>query len=202
MWVILCRLKDKGRREIEEIVEEINERDGEKGKAMKVKKTEEITRAGVCKTLCPQLPDSNTAWLQHCLPMTVTTVKIYEISTVILSKGNNSKIRDNWDKKKIRVTYFFMRNQNMKFQNISIHGSKLMLYTTRGPRATGCSPEWHSHCRYADVQKNRISRWLPWRPSWIYDRHDFSYFWSTSHPNASYQVSSHLAFRFRRRSEK
>ena len=24
--------------------------------------------------------------------------------------------------------------------------------------------------------KNRFSRWLPWRPSWISDRHDFSYF--------------------------
>ena len=36
--------------------------------------------------------------------------------------------------------------------------------------------------------KNRFSRWLPWRPSWFYDRHDFSYFLSTSHPYASYQV--------------
>ena len=36
----------------------------------------------------------------------------------------------------------------------------------------------------------------------ISDRNDFSYFWSTSHPYASYQVSSQLAFRFRRRSEK
>ena len=33
--------------------------------------------------------------------------------------------------------------------------------------------------------KNRFSRWRPWRPSWISDRHDFSYFWSTSHPDAS-----------------
>ena len=33
--------------------------------------------------------------------------------------------------------------------------------------------------------KNRFSRWLPWWPSWIFDRHNFSYFWSTSHPNAS-----------------
>ena len=89
-----------------------------------------LTRAGVCKTLCPQLPDSNTVWLQHCLAMTVTTVQIYDFN-VILSKGNNSKIGDDWDKKKIRITYFFMRNQNMKFQNISIHGSKLMLYTIK-----------------------------------------------------------------------
>ena len=38
--------------------------------------------------------------------------------------------------------------------------------------------------------KNRFSRW---RPSWISDRNDFSYFRSTSHPDASYQVSSQLA---------
>ena len=62
--------------------------------------------------------------------MMVTTVQIYDFN-VILSKGNNSKIGDDWDKKKIRITYFFMRNQNMKFQNISIHGSKLMLYTIK-----------------------------------------------------------------------
>ena len=34
--------------------------------------------------------------------------------------------------------------------------------------------------------KNWFSRWLLW--------HDFSYFLSTSHPDASYQVSSQLAF--------
>ena len=32
-----------------------------------------------------------------------------------------------------------------------------------------------------------------WRPPWISDRKDFSSFWSTSHPDASYQVSSQLA---------
>ena len=48
--------------------------------------------------------------------------------------------------------------------------------------------------------KNRFSRWLPWRPSWISDWHDFSYFWSTSNPNVSYEVWSQLAFRCRRRS--
>ena len=41
--------------------------------------------------------------------------------------------------------------------------------------------------------KNRFSRWRPWRPFWISDRNDISYFWSTSHPDASYQVSSQLA---------
>ena len=39
--------------------------------------------------------------------------------------------------------------------------------------------------------KNRFSRWRPWRPTWIFDRNDFSFFFlSTSHPDASYQVSS------------
>ena len=50
--------------------------------------------------------------------------------------------------------------------------------------------------------KNRISRWPPWRPSWISDRNDFSYFLSISHPSDSYQVWSQLAFGFRRRCEK
>ena len=41
--------------------------------------------------------------------------------------------------------------------------------------------------------KNRFSRWRPWWPSWISDWQEFSYFLSTSHPDASYQVSSQLA---------
>ena len=46
--------------------------------------------------------------------------------------------------------------------------------------------------------KNRVSKWWPWWRSWISDPNDFSNFWSTSHPNASYQDSSQLVFRFRR----
>ena len=57
------------------------------------------TRAGVCKTLCPQLPDSNTAWLQHCLPMMVIAVQIYKISMLFCQKGNNPKMGDNSYKK-------------------------------------------------------------------------------------------------------
>ena len=45
-------------------------------------------------------------------------------------RGNNSKMGDNLDKKKW-VTYFFMRNPYMKFQNISIPGSKVMLCTRK-----------------------------------------------------------------------
>ena len=54
--------------------------------------------------------------------------------------------------------------------------------------------------RSEEVQ-NRFSRWQLWRPSWISDWNDFSYFLSTSHPDTSYQVSSQLTFRFRRSSK-
>ena len=37
-------------------------------------------------------------------------------------------------------------------------------------------------------QKNRFSRWLSWRLSWISDRDDFSYFLSTGHTDVSYLV--------------
>ena len=39
--------------------------------------------------------------------------------------------------------------------------------------------------RSGEEAKNRFSRWRPWRPSWIYNQKDFSYFLSTSHPDAS-----------------
>ena len=52
-----------------------------------------------------------------------------------------------------------------------------------------------------EEEKNRFLRWRQWRPSWIADPNDFNYFCSTIHPNASYQVSSQLAFQFRRRRE-
>ena len=50
--------------------------------------------------------------------------------------------------------------------------------------------------------KNRFSRQQPWRPSLISDRNNFSYFTSTSHTNASYQLPSQMAFRFSRRNKK
>ena len=45
----------------------------------------------------------------------------------IFSKGHNSEKGHNPVKKKICVSYFFMRNQYKKFQNSSIHGSKVMV---------------------------------------------------------------------------
>ena len=55
---------------------------------------------------------------------------------------------------------------------------------------------------YSGEVQNRFSRWQLWRQSCISDRNDFSYFWSTSQLDDFYQVSSQLAFWFRRRSEK
>ena len=58
----------------------------------------------------------------------------------------------------------------------------------------------------SEEAKDRFSRWPPWRPSWwpswISVRNNLNYFWYTSHPNASSQVSSQLAFQFRSRSKK
>ena len=41
--------------------------------------------------------------------------------------------------------------------------------------------------------KNKFSIWPPWRQSWISEQNGFSYFWSTSHTDTSYRVSSQLA---------
>ena len=51
--------------------------------------------------------------------------------------------------------------------------------------------------RSGEEAQNRFSRR---RPSWISDRNDFRCFWCTSCPDTFYQVSRHLAFRFRIRS--
>ena len=50
--------------------------------------------------------------------------------------------------------------------------------------------------------KTRFSRWPPQPQFGIPYRKDLSYFSSTSHPDASYQVSSQLAFQFRRKRKK
>ena len=43
---------------------------------------------------------------------------------------------------------------------------------------------------------NRLLRWRSWQPACIFNPNDYSCFWSTSHPDASYQVSSQYAFWF------
>ena len=55
---------------------------------------------------------------------------LFEISCtqdfqILFSKGHNSEKGNNSDMKKIWVNYFFMRNVHKKFQNPSIHRSKV-----------------------------------------------------------------------------
>ena len=108
---------------------EREKRDRKESRRDEKDRKERGTRAGVCKTLCPQLPDSNSLTPTLLSHDGNNSTNIWFQCYFI--KGNYSKIGDDWDKKKIRITYFFMRNQNMKFQNISTHGSKLMLYTIK-----------------------------------------------------------------------
>ena len=56
---------------------------------------------------------------------------------------------------------------------------------------------WHFGSR-EEVQ-NWFSIWPPWQPCWISIRNNFSYFWSISDQITSYQVSSQLAFQFRKK---
>ena len=90
-----------------------------------------------CLTLT--LLDSNTAcpWRYSSIPIYLPGFKAlasiaFEIFCwqdfiYIFSKGHNSGKGHNPDGKKIQVSYFFMRNPYMKFQNPSRHSSKLML---------------------------------------------------------------------------
>ena len=50
--------------------------------------------------------------------------------------------------------------------------------------------------------KNWFSRWHLWRPSWISNQQNFTYFWSTSHFVATMQVSAQIARWFRSRRQK
>ena len=58
------------------------------------------------------------------------------------------------DKKKIQLTYFFHEESiyNFKFQNISIHGSKLMLYTKIAFRGDGKSPDQTAISKFSVFQ--------------------------------------------------
>ena len=50
----------------------------------------------------------------------------------------------------------------------------------------------------SEEAKNRFLRWPPWQTSWLSDQKEFSNFWPISQPDASYQVSTHWVFQFRR----
>ena len=69
-------------------------------------------------------------------PTSIPNIKalLFEISCtqdfqILFSKGHNSEKGNNSDMKKIWVNYFFMRNVHKKFQNPSIHRSKVHTQT-------------------------------------------------------------------------
>ena len=59
---------------------------------------------------------------------------------------------DNSDKKKKRVTYFFMKYPFMKFQNISIHTSNAMLCYAQESN----NIKWPKNCKGTQLQQNFI----------------------------------------------
>ena len=67
-------------------------------------------------------------------------------------------------------------------------------------RDNQCETIISSHYCVAGYKKS-FKMYICW-PFWISDSNNLSYFRSSSHPNASYQVSSQMAFQFRRWSEK
>ena len=51
--------------------------------------------------------------------------------------------------------YFLWKKREKKTTtNQGLFWPQIFVRETRGPRATGRSPEWHSHCRYADVMQH------------------------------------------------
>ena len=89
-----------------------------------------------------------------------------EISVLFYYKGNNSKTGENADKKKIRFTYFVMRNPYMNVQNISMHSSKLMLCTWKQQIAKNCKgPSLQEN--FIKIVENLI-RWSPPQSQSVY----------------------------------
>ena len=71
------------------------------------------------------------------------------------------------------------------------------VYETGALNSNRFNPREYSGCTFPPTDRADLPTL-----TWIYDQIDFSYFWSTSHPDASYQVLSQLAFWLIRRSEK
>ena len=53
-----------------------------------------------------------------------------------------------------KLQFFLFFEKFSKMKEIIIFSLQDNYIITRGPRATGRSPEWHSHCRYADVMQH------------------------------------------------
>ena len=124
-WVNFCHLPEKGRKEIEEIVEEMKERNREERRAgMKVKK------------LKKNIPSSTITYYRDSWPC--PTVSQYQLDALVIKPTRHlcttqppQAITQErgiiLSRKKLCVSYFFMRNPNKNFQNSSMHVSKITL---------------------------------------------------------------------------
>ena len=93
---------------------------------------------------------------------------LFEISCtqdfqILFSKGHNSEKGHNSDMKKIRVNYFFMRNTHMKFQNPTIHRSKVNGRTHRQTDRQTDKPK--AICPSNFFKVGGINRYTPAYPS-------------------------------------
>ena len=99
------------------------------------------------------------------LTPTVFEIFCWQDCIHFFSKDHNSEKGHNPAKKKIRVSYFFMRNPYKKFQNSSMHGSKIMLcIKKRDERTDGKTDGWtnnseaicwgHSYAIFSDQSFN------------------------------------------------
>ena len=105
---------------------------------------------------------------------------------------------------KTTVPMFQEKKQKIDFQDGS-HGGQLafptgtILAISYLQVTPMLSTKFHvnSPLSSGEETKDSFYTWRSWWPAWILDLINFSYFWCTSHPNASYQVSNQLAFRIK-----
>ena len=108
---------------------------------------------------------------------------------------------DTSNKVSSQLTFRFRRRSELDFQNSShgghlgfLIGSILAISYLQVTLVLPTRIQVNWPFGSGEEAKNRFSRWRLWRPSWISDRNYFSYFWSTSHSNASYQFQVNWPF--------
>ena len=110
------------------------------------------------------------------------------------------------DKMTIHVFFYFPRKQALAFHANCFPWRKfarnvksyfLGKIRTRGPRSLTWLPEKFQVSWPFSSKEEVQYRFSRWRPCWISNHKNFSYFWSTCHHDTSNEVSSQLAFWFR-----
>ena len=125
-------------------------------------------------------------WLKQFLKYLAHKVKMLKFSNVTRKKSHSQCLLPTFESTGISVQ---QKKRKIDFQDDSHLGFPIgMIIAIFDLQVTLMLPtkfrvNWL--LGLGEEVKNRFSRWLSWRPSWISDWHDFSYFLSTSHPDAS-----------------